>query len=306
LAGQAQTSPFKKAPALEPRRGKVTRVTDRGLFSLAIEIEGRELVKGANSVDLDIRDKQGRPIAGAEVTATPWLPVDGHGVSDKPAVTKGEGGKYRIDNIIFDRNGIWDLRISVKNGAQEDRAVFQFAVGMGVLGSQGEADKANRKYPRTVEYYKVPDVTILTQDGAKIKLRSYVDADKPVIIDFIYTTCTTVCPVLSAGFAGIQRRLGKDSNAVQLISVSIDPEYDRPERMKEYLRRYHATEGWDFITGSLRDIENIMQTFSCKSDKMNHQPLYLLHAPKSETWVRIEGLVSASDLLDELRKLEKK
>jgi protein SCO1 len=293
-----------KAPGEEPRRGKVARITDKGLFSVSIVIEGRELLKGANSIGIVISDKQGRPVDGAEITATPWLPVDKHGVTDKPVVTKLGEGKYVMDNVVLDRNGIWDFRVTVRSGGLEDRALFQFPVGMGILGRQEGLDRRDRKFPRTVEYYNVPNVTLLNQDGKKIKLRSLADSDKPVIIDFIYTTCTTVCPVLSAGFAGVQNKLGKDSNKVELISMSIDPENDKPEAMKKYLARYHAGEGWDFLTGDRDDVELVLQIFSCKTDKQNHQPLYLIHAPKSETWVRIEGLVSASDLMDELRKME--
>jgi protein SCO1/2 len=175
-----------------------------------------------------------------------------------------------------------------------------------MLGRQEGLDRRDRKSPRTLEYYKIPDVTLLNQDGEKITMQSLVDSDKPLIIDFIYTTCTTVCPVLSAGFAGVQHRLGKDSNKVQLVSLSIDPENDKPEAMKKYLAKYHAADGWDFLTGSPGDILNVLNVFSCDTDKQNHQPLYLIHAPKSQTWVRIEGLVSASDLMEELRKLEKK
>jgi len=311
LSGHTQTCQAgildaQKAPGEEPRRGKLARITDKGLFSVSIVIEGRELLKGANSVGIVINDKQSRPVDGAEITVIPWLPVDNHGVADKPVVTKMGGGKYLMDNLVLDRSGIWDLKVSVRSGALEDKAVFQFPVGMGILGRKEGLDRRDRKSPRTVEYYNVPDVTLLNQDGKKIKMKSLIDSDKPVIIDFIYTTCTTVCPVLSAGFAGIQNRLGKDANKVELVSVSIDPENDRPEAMKKYLARYHAGEGWDFLTGSYNDIDLVMQTFSCKSDKMNHQPLYLIHAPKSETWVRIEGLVSASDLMEELRKMEKK
>jgi protein SCO1/2 len=305
-ASQAGILDAQKAPGEEPRRGKVARITDKGLFSVSIVIEGRELLKGANSVGVVINDKQGRPVDGAEINAVPWLPVDSHGVSEKPVVTKMGNGKYLMDNLVLDRNGMWDLKVSVRSGAQEDRALFQFPVGMGALGRQDGLDRRDRKSPRTVEYYNIPNVTLLNQDGKKITMKSLIDSDKPVIIDFIYTTCTTVCPVLSAGFAGIQRRLGNDSNKVQLVSMSIDPEHDRPENMKKYLARYHAAEGWDFLTGSYKDVENVLQVFSCSTDKQNHQPLYLIHAPKSETWVRIEGLVSASDLMEELQKMERK
>jgi protein SCO1/2 len=125
-----------------------------------------------------------------------------------------------------------------------------------------------------------------------------------VIIDFIYTTCTTVCPILSAGFSNLRSRLGKDARTVQFISISIDPEHDRPEEMKKYLSRYNAGEGWDFLTGSREDITLVLKAFDASVvDKMSHIPLYILHGPGSDEWVRIRGLIGQSDLMSELRRV---
>ena len=89
----------------------------------------------------------------------------------------------------------------------------------------------------------------MNQDGAKIRLKSLIESDKPVVLDFIYATCTTICPVLSAGFTSIQAKLGPDTRKMQLISISIDPEHDTPKIMKEYLKPFRAKPGWDFLTG---------------------------------------------------------
>ena len=79
-----------------------------------------------------------------------------------------------------------------------------------------------------------------------MKFKELVGSKKPVILDFIYGTCTTICPVLSAGYSNLQQKLGADSGKVQLVSVSIDPENDTPQVMREYLARYHARPGWIF------------------------------------------------------------
>jgi protein SCO1/2 len=163
------------------------------------------------------------------------------------------------------------------------------------------------KFKRTVEKYDVPDVTLRNQDGKKIKLRSFLDAGKPVIIDFIYTTCTTICPVLSASYLNLQNKLGESSGTIQLVSISIDPEYDGPEQMKKYLQRYNAKKGWDFLTGSRNDIILVMKAFDASVvDKMYHIPLYILHVPKAGEWVRLHGLVGASDLMNEVRRMQNK
>jgi len=71
------------------------------------------------------------------------------------------------------------------------------------LGAQAEAKK---RYIRSVEKYTAPDVVLVNQDGKKVRLAEILAADQPVMLDFIYGTCTTICPVLSAGYANLQRR----------------------------------------------------------------------------------------------------
>jgi protein SCO1/2 len=134
-----------------------------------------------------------------------------------------------------------------------------------------------------------------------------VESGKPVIINFIYTTCTTICPVLSATFTNLRKDLGPNVDKVHFVSISIDPENDRPEKMKKYLSRFNAGSGWDFLTGSREDINRVLKALDAAFlDKMAHEPLYLLHGPHSDEWVRIKGLMWASDLMSELRSVEHK
>jgi len=149
----------------------------------------------------------------------------------------------------------------------------------------------------------VPDVVLLNQKGKRVRLNSFLSSDKPVVVDFIYATCTTICPVLSAGVVNIQRKsaaLGKD---VKLVSITIDPENDTPAVMDHYLKRYHAKPGWDFLTGSRSDIESVMEAFDAYvSDKMDHLPLYFIKTPGSTKWVRVQGFIDGEGLMKEIEK----
>ena len=163
---------------------------------------------------------------------------------------------------------------------------------------------AETKYHRTVEAYTVPDVVLVNQNGNKVHLKEYLQSDKPVILDFIYGTCTTICPVLSASFVNLQRKLGADIQKVRMVSITIDPENDTPKVMKEYLARYRAKPGWDFLTGTRRDINAVMTAFNAYiPDKMSHYPLTLIRAPRDNTWVRIFGLTSGVELMGECQKV---
>ena len=92
------------------------------------------------------------------------------------------------------------------------------------------------QYERSIEELTIPDVVLVNQNGDRVRFKSLLECDKPVVVDFIYATCTTICPVLSAGFSAMQKKLGPDSQDVQLVSITIDPENDTPKVMKEYLK----------------------------------------------------------------------
>lgn len=160
------------------------------------------------------------------------------------------------------------------------------------------------KYKRSIENYTMPDVTLINQNGTRVKFKQLVESNKPVIVDFIYGTCTTICPVLSAGYTSLQNKLGANVANVQLISISIDPENDTPKVMKEYLKRYRAKPGWDFFTGSRADIDAVMRAFDAYiPNKMYHYPLNLIRNPKDGKWVRIFGLTSTSEFVNEYKKV---
>ncbi|MBN2432016.1 MAG: SCO family protein [Acidobacteria bacterium] len=159
-------------------------------------------------------------------------------------------------------------------------------------------------YVRTLAQYQVPDVTLVTQEGERVSLSQLLDTDRPVLLDFVFTTCTTICPVLTAGFADLQRQLGPQAEDVLMVSVSIDPEHDTPEVMLEYLQRFEAGPNWTFLTGNRADIEKTMRAFDAYvANKMSHLPLTFLKAPGAEKWVRIHGLISTADFMKEFQQL---
>lgn len=178
------------------------------------------------------------------------------------------------------------------------------AVTWTLVLSPGIPEAGAENYRRDVIRYEVPDVVLLSQRGEKVPLQEYFNGDKPILLHFIYATCTTICPVLAAGFVNFQRKMGAESEGAQLVSVSIDPEHDSPEVMTDYLARYGAGESWDFLTGTREDIDAVMRAFDAYvSNKMNHKPLVFLKAVGSDDWVRLDGLMGTSELIGEYRQL---
>jgi protein SCO1 len=162
------------------------------------------------------------------------------------------------------------------------------------------------RYRRTVVRYEVPDVVLLNQDGARVKLPQALAAGKPVLLDFFFSTCTTICPVLSAGVSTLLKTLGAEARELRVVSIAIDPDHDTPEVLRGYRGRYDAGPEWQLLTGSREDIDRVLRAFGAYSlNKTTHRPLSFLRPAGGESWVRIDGLIGASDLLAEYRGLRR-
>jgi protein SCO1/2 len=154
---------------------------------------------------------------------------------------------------------------------------------------------------RSTASYTVPDVTLVRADGAQVNFAHELDDGRPVLLDFIYTTCTTICPVLSQTFAEVQKHLGSNAAKVKMVSVSIDPEEDTPARLTEYAKRYHAGAQWSFYTGTLQASQLVQRTFDVyRGDKMNHTPVTLFRAAPGQPWIRLDGFATPDMVLGEV------
>ena len=164
--------------------------------------------------------------------------------------------------------------------------------------------QARESFTRTVASYEPPDVTLVDMNGARVGLASLLKYEGPVLLQFIFTTCPTICPVMSSTFSAAQEKLGADAGRVRMISISIDPEHDTPERLREYARKYKAGRQWLFLTGGLDRIIAVQKAFDAyRGNKMRHEPLTFLRAAPGKSWVRLDGLTSATQLVAEYRRL---
>lgn len=143
--------------------------------------------------------------------------------------------------------------------------------------------------------YRIPDVSLLDTDGNPVALRSLLAPDRPVAVNFIFTTCTTICPVMTATMLQLQRHLDGDAVRPNFVSISIDPDYDSAQVMKTYAERYGAD--WTFLTGTAQDVESTLRAFDAyRGNKVNHFALTLMRAANDDRWTRVEGLTSAHEL----------
>jgi protein SCO1 len=155
---------------------------------------------------------------------------------------------------------------------------------------------------RSTTNYTAPDITLVRSDGASVSFAHELDDGRPVLLDFIYTTCTTICPVMTQTFAEVQKRLGADAAKVKMVSVSIDPEEDTPARLTEYAKRYQAGTQWTFYTGTVEASIAAQRAFDAyRGDKMNHAPVTFFRGAPGQPWVRLDGFVTPEAVLSEVR-----
>ncbi len=155
-------------------------------------------------------------------------------------------------------------------------------------------------YTRAIVTYNVPDVRLLDANARGVSLHASLGGPEPVLLNFIFTTCTTVCPVMSATFAEAQSRLVARHSKARIVSISIDPEHDTPTRLQEYSKRFDAGPRWSMLTGSIEDSVAVQRAFDVyRGDKMNHEPVTFLRKAPGQPWVRLSGFISADELLHE-------
>jgi protein SCO1/2 len=161
----------------------------------------------------------------------------------------------------------------------------------------------SHQYERTVRSYAIPDIALVDAHSRPVRLRELLASDDPVMVNFIFTTCGTICPVMVKVFADVPSRLGADAKSLRMISISIDPENDTPARLKSYAMNFGEGQRWHFLTGRLQDIKTVQLAFdSYRGDKMNHEPLTLMRHARAKSWVRIDGFATPDELVSEYRK----
>jgi protein SCO1/2 len=154
---------------------------------------------------------------------------------------------------------------------------------------------------RTIVSYAIPDVRLIRQDGAVVSLGEELNDGRPVVLSFIYTSCTSVCPLISHTLSQLQSRLGDNPRHVHLVSITIDPEQDDPARLREYAKTFNAGPDWQHYTGTLAASHLVQQAFDVyRGNKMDHMPATLIRFVPGAQWARIEGFATVDQLLAEL------
>jgi protein SCO1/2 len=112
-----------------------------------------------------------------------------------------------------------------------------------------------------------PEFTLTNQEGNRLALKDL--RGKVLAITFIFASCADTCPLLTAKMAGLQSRLGSDfGSKVYFLSITVDPERDKPQVLKRYAEAFKADPaGWAFLTGTPAEIGNVAKRYGIYSKK---------------------------------------
>jgi protein SCO1/2 len=133
---------------------------------------------------------------------------------------------------------------------------------------------------------RIPDVNCLDQNGKRLRFHTDLVKGKVVVINFIYTNCTYLCPRIGESVARLQTALGdRAGRDVHFISVSTDPVNDTPEKLKAWAARMKAKDGWTLVTGEKAEMDRLLKVLTGDATgNKTHSPLLLIGNEAKNVW----------------------
>ena len=186
-------------------------------------------------------------------------------------------------------------------------SLFFLTIGFALLGceslkAQAQPAKTSQAKPaetQTPALKYFTDVELINQDGAKLRFYSDLLKGHTVVIIPFFATCTNVCPPMNATMRKIQQALGsRVGKEIYLISITVDPVNDTPERLKEYAAKFHAEPGWYFVTGKPENVNLALEKLGqYVPDKNDHSTVMIIGNEATGLWKKAFALSPASALV---------
>jgi len=126
------------------------------------------------------------------------------------------------------------------------------------------------------KYHKIADFTLVNQNGRTITQKDY--KDKIYIADFFFTTCQTICPIMTNHMVNIQKKIIND-NDVMLLSHSVTPDIDSVAQLKRYaLKKGVNDKKWNLVTGDKKEIYKLARkSYLAVKDNGDGGPFDMVH-----------------------------
>ena len=143
----------------------------------------------------------------------------------------------------------------------------------------------------------LPTVMLTTMQGQARALDAELAVELPLVLNFVFTTCSSSCSVQTAMLSEMQRSLALRGRKLRLASITIDPDNDTPEQLRHFASQFRIGEGWQFYTGRFDDLLRVQKHFDVyRGSKASHPPVLLLRRHARAPWVRVEGFPAPAEL----------
>ena len=150
----------------------------------------------------------------------------------------------------------------------------------------------------------LPAVALTTMQGEARLLDSALATDVPLVLNFVFTTCSTSCSLQTAVLAQVQREWQGRGRKLQLASITIDPDNDTPEQLRRFAGGFRTGPGWQFYTGRFDDLLRVQKHFDVyRGSKASHPPVLMMRRETRAPWLRVEGFPGAAELVALLESL---
>ena len=163
-----------------------------------------------------------------------------------------------------------------------------------------EAAKSSAETTKTAAARKYfTDLELTDQKGEKHRLFTDLMKDKIIVMQSFFTTCTSVCPNTVGNFASIQEhlgdRLGRD---VLLLSITVDPVNDTPQKLEKFAKQWKARDGWYFLTGSPERVQTALLKFGQMVDhRDSHSNVFIMGNLNTGLWKKSFGLAGDKEVI---------
>lgn len=151
-----------------------------------------------------------------------------------------------------------------------------------------------------------PNVELVNQDGASLRFWDDLLRDRIVVVNFVYTECPDICGLSTARMAQVVDWLGdRVGRDIFFYSISLDPETDTPQRLREYAAAFDAPDGWTFLTGSRENVDLVRFKLGERSKNLaQHRSDMVIGNAATGQWRRASLMGSLVVLTEEILSLD--
>ena len=150
----------------------------------------------------------------------------------------------------------------------------------------------------------LPNIIVLDSQNHEHRLLDLLQ-DQIAIVNFVFTSCTTICPVLSATMQAIEKQLQDQlGKGVILVSISVDPARDTPDKLRTYAKKLGTGQHWYWLTGRPSEVNQLLKAFGIPVGRPeDHPPIILAGNANADNWLRWVGIPSTETIIEAINEL---